>query len=234
MANTNPKKYGLTMEFPRWYGELDVVSRKNLCAGDILLKKDYEGKSFVVKAQKPFKAERGSKYTCHAMLYIGKGMVAEASASAGKVHTCNLNKNYKDTKIIVYRPKTEDAAKKAVELAKYWESLETIKYSHKRCAAAFTNRSSYGPQAKRRAADVKKWRRQPEDEMMCSEFAAFCYQYHWIDEGEGERPYILLDALHTAPIRLEDYLNGGFADGDGIERFDFLGKLEPVESVIVR
>lgn len=234
MANTNPKQYGPNMEFPRWYGSLDVVSRKNLYAGDILLKKDYEGKSPVVKAQKPFKAERGSKYTCHAMLYIGKGMVAEASASAGKVHTCNLNKNYKDTKIIAYRPKTEDAAKKAVELATYWESLGTIKYSKKRCATAFTNRSSYGQQAKRRAVDVKKWRKQPEDAMMCSEFVAFCYQYHWIDADDGERPYILLDALHTSPIRLEDYLNGGFADGDGVEQFDFLGKLEPVDSVIVR
>ena len=148
--------------------------------------------------------------------------------------TNHLNKNYKDTKIIAYRPKTEDAAKKAVELATYWESLGTIKYSKKRCATAFTNRSSYGQQAKRRAVDVKKWRKQPEDAMMCSEFVAFCYQYHWIDADDGERPYILLDALHTSPIRLEDYLNGGFADGDGVEQFDFLGKLEPVDSVIVR
>ncbi len=28
--------------------------------------------------------------------------------------------------------------------------------------------------------------------------------------------------------------DGGFADGDGEDRFNFLGKLEPVESVIIQ
>lgn len=226
----NPKDGSYRIESD-WFLAQDAVgwdaaaSSYQLEPGDILLKKDYAGESPVVTAQKPLRADRGSKYTSHAMLYVGAeegvAKVAEASNHHGRVQLSSFKQDYLDKgeRGLAYRPRDPNAKLSAAAVAKTFATWPTeIKYSQAHCFKAAFNSANYGKDAEERAKTVHYALKPPKMEMMCSELVVYCHQHYW---GKGA-PYICLDGLHTSPMRLEDYLNGGFGWG-GTTRFDFLG-----------
>ncbi|MEM7479476.1 MAG: hypothetical protein AAF483_31205 [Planctomycetota bacterium] len=221
---------------------LPQVSRLALKPGDILLKKDYrvyEGKaSPVINAQKAFRATRGSKFTTHAILYIGNGRISESIAdNPGGVWNRTLDHYgpdspaYKKTDgafVLVYRCQNETSVQRAIDCAQAlaqtgWVAngpmTAKITYSMKNCMGAFIGNSrEFGTKAKNDATNLTQavtgsrpiaFGSRPLKEMMCSEFVSFCFQ-----NGYPTHPVeIALDAHRTAPIRLEEYLNthGNFA-----------------------
>jgi hypothetical protein len=216
--------------------KLPTVSLESLEPGDILLKKDYGDyakTSPVVTGQKLYNGKRGSKYTSHAMLSIGDGKVAEAIADKpsgawkrGLAAHYGPSESYpKGAYILAYRPlRGGDAAERAVACANLlasdgWESGGTmtadIGYSMENCLGSWVGSSKYGPKAREHIQTLSAGKA-PFSSMMCSEFVSFCYQFK---EPDLENPRLKLDAHRTAPVRLEDFLNG--SDG-----FELLGRLK--------
>lgn len=225
------------------FTKLNKITIDKLQPGDILLKKDYESKSTVVGMQKKLfsaskketyiapkdfkfsKNARGSYFSAHALLYIGdtiKGKnekgenivhnIAESSNSKNGVYSGKLSE-YSHYGLIVYRCKNVTSVKEALNLAKKWTKDEKIKYSSKHCLTAFSNSSTFGSDAKKRALKVALKKEPPTKNMMCSEFVTYTYQ--------AVKPFaIKLDAQHTAPIRLEEYLNKAV-------NFQLIGRIHP-------
>src|SRR5581483_7481515 len=202
--------------------------------GDILLQKDlhdyahYSG--FVVEGQSLFKATNASKRTVHTALYIGDGKVAHARHLDKKetqrvmitpLQDEFLKGGFKGIRFLVYRPLKKELGVKAAELGRAWAERtgkNVIAYSTVHCLNAAVHSHVYGPDAKARVKKIMETKEPPEAAMMCSEFAIYCYQ-----QDDLENPYIKLDAKHTAPIRLEEFLNGA----EGAKRFAFRGRLRP-------
>jgi|GEM_PF-2242198 len=217
-----PEMKSLSKE-KRWFDSLPKVSYKKLKAGDILLYKDYRDYkkvSSVIEAQTTFKAKRGSKYTTHAILYMGNGMIAEAIPDKNGIWVQKLSiYRYPEKKrLLIYRPRSKSAASGALKVAKLlattnWKRGKSakIKYSV-HGLSTLVRSSSYGRLAKKDAASISRLKA-PRKEMMCSEFVVLSYQY--------KKSRIKLHARHTAPIRLEDYLNS-----KGKKEFRFLGRVK--------
>jgi hypothetical protein len=206
-----------------WFKRLPTIRWQALRPGDVLLKKDYrDGKktSPVIDAQTAFRAKKATKYTVHAMLYMGNGQIIEASNYKQGVWYGKLSEYSSPEKmrLIVYRPTNRRAIEGALRVAKAfassgWKSNGTkkpkVSYSLHGIDSMIRS-SKFGSQAKKQAKDVSKLKR-PKN-VMCSEFIVLCFQY--------KTTTIRLHARHTAPIRLEEYLNT-----KGKKSFRFLGRL---------
>ncbi len=181
-----------------WFAQLPQVNPAALQPGDVLIRKVYGAGHKVKLAQETLFQTRGAgaPTSVHAMLYVGNGMVAEASATAKRVQVQPLPSGID---VIAWRPTDPSQAASAVRTA-YWLASQNIKYSIAHCLMSLPRSSSWGPLATRRANQIAN-HQLPTGEMMCSEFVAFAFQ------GIAGRPYIQLDAMRVAPMRLEDYLN---------------------------
>ncbi|MEZ0228353.1 MAG: hypothetical protein ACAI25_06985 [Planctomycetota bacterium] len=218
-----------------WWDKLSPeIKLARLEKGDILLKKDvkdyakYSGA--VVLGQTLFRATNASKRTVHATIYVGDGKVAHArhldTKDMQRVMLTPLQDEltkggFKGIRFVVYRPLKKELGVKAAELARAWaerKGKDVIGYSAAHCLNAIAHSSTYGPDAKARTKKIIETKQPPEPEMMCSEFAVYCYQ-----QDDVENPYIKLDGKHTAPIRLEEFLNGA----EGSKRFAFRGRFRP-------
>ncbi|MCP4136436.1 MAG: hypothetical protein GY754_36035 [bacterium] len=202
------------------------VKRSQLQAGDIILKKIYVNPNLVIGAvvgaqKKLFDAARrdtfqsspgftvpanakGSFWSGHVMLYMGNNEVAESSNDKKGVVLSPIT-DYDHYGLVVYRCTDKEAITAAGLLARKWVELPTKKkigYSSKHCLTAFSNTSKWGTDGmgRQKALFEDKNRKPPTKNMMCSEFVTYLYQV-------TEFPTIRLDAKHTAPIRLEEYLN---------------------------
>lgn len=201
--------------------------------GDILLKKDYHDYAHyseaVVVGQTLLKAKDASKRTVHATVYIGDGKVAHARHFTTKdmqrvmitaLTDDFLKGGFKGIRFLVYRATNKAIAQKAADLAKAWaerKGKDVIGYSTLHCFNALPHSHVYGPDAKARVKKIMETKEPPEAAMMCSEFACYVYQ-----QDNLESPYIKLDGKHTAPMRLEEYLNGPEVKG----RFAFKGRIQ--------
>jgi len=211
----NPKS---TKNEKAWFQTLNKITEDKLKKGDILIKKDYKGISPVVKAQKLFIAEMGSKYSAHALIYLYNGKISECSNAKKGVFIGQISE-YWEYGLLVYRCTDNIPRHGAAKIARSWAAdtgeSKNISYSTQHCFHAWTNSSAFGDKGKERARHVARTKKWPTDEMMCSEFVTYCYQ-------ATDPPAIKLDAKHTAPIRLEDYLNKA-------SNFKFVGRIHPVK-----
>ncbi len=178
-----------------WYARLEEVTLDDLQPGDILIRKAYDG-GMVVLAQLSFQAERGSKFSSHAMLYVGGGQVCHAYEVPMAV---GYSAPTPGATIIAWRPTDPAQARASVETAR-WLASSGLKYSVEHCVGTAPHSSSWGPEAQKRA-DMVARRERPTHRTMCSEFVSYCYQ------GLRGNPWIKLDAMRVSPMRLEDHMN---------------------------
>jgi hypothetical protein len=176
-----------------WFMKLEETSWEELEPGDVCIRKAYAG-SFVADAQERFNAAKGSKFSTHVMIYTGGRKVAHAYEGTMSAEISDPPPHH----VVVYRATDKAQARSAAEVAR-WLATLGIEYSMIDCMRAGVESSSWGPDARERAAKVAA-RQKPLSRCMCSCFATLCYQ--------GTRDaYVQLDAKHVAPVRLEDYVN---------------------------
>ncbi|MCB9643754.1 MAG: hypothetical protein H6728_11835 [Myxococcales bacterium] len=193
----------------KWLKKLPRLTAQDLQAGDILLKKSFkDSKVRIMQTAYPAFFTSGSNCTSHAILYLGNGMVAEASGEAGKTRIVPL---HTDMDVVVWRPKDRQHAASAVSVAR-WIVGKKVKYSREHCLGSPFHMVNWGPLSKKRHEQITK-RQLPHKEMMCSEMVIFSFQ------GRAQKPLIKLDAKFTPPVVLEDYLYRHQKD------FQFLGFL---------
>ncbi len=188
----------------KWFMRLQRITTDDLQPGDILLHKLYGGSGPVVTAQKSFQAEKGSKFTSHAMIFIGKDPKSgkeKQIAHAYEVPMAVGISDPPDTDMIVWRPVKKEHADAAARTAAWLANEGNMKYSLEDCFATAPGDHGWGPKAKERADLIAK-HQAPTHRTMCSEFVSYCYQ-----SLPGD-PQIKMDAKRVSPMRLEDYLNG--------------------------
>jgi len=207
-----------------WYRKLPEVQIRSLKPGDILLKKDYRDykkTSPVIEAQTFFQVKRGSKYTVHTFIYLGRGKIAEASHSKNGVWVGKLSDygHPEKMRLLIYRRKSRRAIRGALKVAKAYCSTGWTKKNGKKAKIKYSNHGitsgirswKFNKEARKEAKRVSQLN--PPKSMMCSQFVILCYQYKKVS--------IRLNARYAAPIRLENYLNT-----KGAKDFKFLGKLK--------
>jgi outer membrane protein OmpA-like peptidoglycan-associated protein len=202
-----PKKGGFIAdekEEAKWFVRLQPITKDDLHPGDILLVKKYGSKSPVVAAQKSFHAEKGSKFTSHAMIFIGKdpksGKEKQVAHAYEVPMAVAISDPPDDADIIVWRAVKTEHATAATKTAVWLANEGNMKYSLEDCFATSLGDHTWGAKAKERADAVAK-HNVPTQRTMCSEFVSYCYQ-----SLPGD-PQIKMDAKRVAPMRLEDYLN---------------------------
>lgn len=193
-----------------WFAALPQVTLDRLQPGDLLLRKHYAEDSPVVQSQRLLAADKGSRFTVHALLYLANGQVGHASHSFGGVVVTPIAR-IDPLEVLVYRPSDKGQAASAVATMR-WLTTQHLAYSTGHCLASAVHSSSFGPVAKGRARQVADHKLPVSDrQMMCSEAASFAFQ------GKKNAPYVELDAMRVSPLRLEDYVN------DHPGKFAFVG-----------
>jgi hypothetical protein len=175
------------------------------------LTKVYGEETKVTLAQQFMRSYRyGTRYTGHAAIVQSDGKLAEASGHSNRVGVWPIADRIKGNAYLVYRCKDSAERESAAYAAGVIGKLG-LEYGALRCLRAIAG-SSWGKHAIERAISVRRLikihksgfgrvaaHRFPVKEMMCSEFAVYCYQY-------SESPKIEKDAEKTAPMALENYL----------------------------
>jgi hypothetical protein len=200
----------------------EIVNKKLLLAGDILLLKDEPGNSswthkMITVGQALTGANlgrhnRGSSSMVHAVIWthtVGNNdaEIAEASGGAGRVRTAVLRPGY----YAVFRPANANLGDWAAQVALIWAVGGTIAYGKSACIQSIAHSDIMGTNGKARAAAYTRaaFENAPSwgaSGAFCSQFVLACYQ---AAAGQVKVPLtgaLATDATHCSVRALHDRL----------------------------